>query len=581
MPHTATPEPLRPKPRLRTMDDLADFESDLHAPPPAAPPRVQAVQRRGSSDFAAGSTRAEPRSSRTLSPGERQQNPDPTTSDEERMNVLVDNMDEGFDLDAPSPPTSGKTFCRTPAAKPDAPDNASPSRSGARMRICFLCKHSEEDIDLTDPDESRKLTFQNASTTACLAECLCDLCETFLRYHVGTRSRADLHKKLSAGDDETLRLLNQLAWYLCLKRLGASRVSNSRLDEMVQHVDVHKRIFDAVRARVDSIASTGDSIALRPACYMVELLEYVRRLGNPWVNGHEVLPARTENKVCLCVLVPQTIPDKGRYPLKDSVTVGWRSQSSVLPPSLDVVRKLAIDDLPTVKVVEQLIEEFAKRRAILQAVGIAGLPKAMSQASSSAGDKEESVAEWVPPRGATLPSSRGRVSRQSLGYESPPPSSRRARSRSRATTARGMLPGGAGAASGSVGALERTFRKHEAKMMLLAAPFVTEGRQRNIRGKEKIASNLTDQFQELKDRCASACREDMIEDITERMETVSSMLRMVQAMKAKRVEEWDAEEMLPDIDRVAKFLAERDDGNAQEMAPDLRKAQAPLCTYVA
>lgn len=78
--------------------------------------------------------------------------------------------------------------------------------------VCFLCRHTDHDIDLTDPECRKTLTFQSAVSTAITAECLCDLCEAFLRYQLGSRSRSELRKKLECPDRK-LKLLSQLAWY--------------------------------------------------------------------------------------------------------------------------------------------------------------------------------------------------------------------------------------------------------------------------------------------------------------------------------------------------------------------------------
>lgn len=359
---------------------------------------------------------------------------------------------------------------------------------------------------------------------------------------------------------------------------------------MINNVEVQEHILQTVMAKI--------GICARDACMqqggnLLDLREYVRSIGNPWVNNHTVLPGKGEDTgISLYVMVPTAMPESGRFPLANALQMKLDAD---LPRCLKGLRDVGADDLGIVKLMRQLTEEYTNRQAILETVGSA-LPKAESRASSSScarrPEAQASVASGSasglggprapmetrtprPKRDAPMSKCQRVVAREARGRSrsrrSEPRARRVAAKRESSRPRRGNKP------SGSVSALDKTYRKLREKMMALAAVFSSQAWGKGVRGKELLGKRLDELLVDLWRRCCAARREDIIEDLIDTKKTLGSFMCLIKKAKSEVPEEWDPIEMIPHLAKMADMLkSDGPDGVEQMLAPCFLKVQATL-----
>lgn len=178
--------------------------------------------------------------------------------------------------------------------------------SGAVHSLCLSrCVHVCLNKWLArDASGEKKVAFTLADTSHGV-DPICDGCENFTRWHLKTRSRGVAAQEF-ADPTVALGVLSRLAWYWVLGRSGIGRIT-------VSHVQDYERLgneHDEFLARLADLWQLKRQMAKSPT-HVVGLSEYIKQKGNPVLNKHTVVPARTATDIRLFVAVPEGLQEKG------------------------------------------------------------------------------------------------------------------------------------------------------------------------------------------------------------------------------------------------------------------------------
>lgn len=273
---------------------------------------------------------------------------------------------------------------------------------------------SDRRLSLTVP-----FTLCKASTYS-REQMVCDHCENFMRYHLGTRSFKALNGRM-LDDSTSTMTLTSLSFALALRSCGQERTSPKRVDSHVRVTKSQARIFQELMRRrglevpapprsspTTPPAAFGEGALAASSSHMVaiSILDYIPLHGNPLVNGHRIVASRRMDQSGLCVLAPGPFLETGLYELASSVSGGWASvMSDPMPSHLQDLRQRNVDDLHLLTVVKDLVAEYGNRRKLLQGVGGLRARQPPRAASSKSGGSFGRVASLAPvepgtPRGA-------------------------------------------------------------------------------------------------------------------------------------------------------------------------------------
>lgn len=181
------------------------------------------------------------------------------------------------------------------------------------------------DKDLTD--SSKPMPFSTSAARS--ADTLCDHCENFLRYHVGSRSRQQREAKLTADAEGTL---TTLAFALALEACDSQRVSKKQLDSCMNISASQAKIFEKLMRRrgltIPQPTTSGDSQSIASEPLMAtDLADYIMMYSNPLINMHDIVSNRNADGNRLCVLRPmkETLArdNLGRHELSATVAAAW------------------------------------------------------------------------------------------------------------------------------------------------------------------------------------------------------------------------------------------------------------------
>lgn len=483
---------------------------------------------------------------------------------------------------------------------PVASSRASPPPPRAQHRssrlVCFLCRCTPTDEDLSDATGDRRVPFANPIVSAGVVAC--DHCEGFMRYVMMNRSRADIQQRLQVIDD-TFPVARKWAWYMALKRHGTTRVSSARVEEVILMNETHLDILNKFMRKLgypSGHTPPGPPPPSPASSHLVALQEYVRNMGNPFVNGHTLLPSAADGVVTIFVQVPGPLGDVGRFSLATAVANGLGNHVP-RDGGFQQVRDMNVDDMGIVRLVQELVAEYRSRAMVLQTVGSAA-PRhsAPSRAPTSSFDGDASPAgrrrvasapsrcrasasPTLDARGkarAAGGSATARARSRSRRRRSPSSGGGLARAASRATrsTPRKTQDDGAPRVPMSSGPIVKAFAKIQKNVQQLGDHFTSPGWQRSVRGKDGKGKTAMTQLDTLEHRCRRAHKEDIVEDIIELRSIVESLRLMFQEGRWTAAEEWDTRYMSPHIERVENFMIMMSGGSKPCLAANLLKLKA-------
>lgn len=354
----------------------------------------------------------------------------------------------------------------------------------------------------------------------------------------------------------------------------------------MQAMELHRTIFSKLLSKQGMRASVSENFG-----HIMSLTEYIKTQGNPLMNGHSLHAARTDQSICVSVAVPGGLAEVGRYSLEKAVDAGW-GEDAPLPLQLQDLKKMQVDELSQVRVVQQLVAEYKGRQAVLEALGVGAIQPTASRASSSqvggcgAGASTRGGASTERRNGRSPSKSQpSRASRRPSKCERAaaaetlrtPSKSTTAATRQRRSRSRSPIAALKFAAASSNSSLDKAYNKICFKIFSLGKVFTKQDWEVKKRGKEKTAKNIMESIDNFAERCRKCSGEDLIEDLDGHRDAINAMRRLIQQAKDDSLEAWDEVEMLPFIDRTEKclhFLAPGFTDDAPMLANSLLKMKA-------
>lgn len=458
------------------------------------------------------------------------------------------------------------------------PEGARPSREPVGVLVCFLCKMSSSDDDPSQEPPAGKLPFNIARSAPNLADPFCDHCESFLRYFLKSRSRVEVQRRL---DDPTTssEFLGQLALYMAL-RGDMQRVSSQRLELQMSLVAKRDTILAKLRMLqgLPVVASTARDF------HIMGLRDYIVQKGNPLLNGHNIVAMRHEQALCLAVEVPGVMAERGCFgceQVADDVSPSFRTNGILR------LCALGVDNLPTLRVVQDTVKEYANRQALVKCLQARREPCGSSvssrpgdalvmRSSGAASSRDGGIDGRAPssgqgsglPRLAEQPGS-PRASCRSLRAHPPPPS---------ATPA--SKAGPAQPRTSPTSAVERTMEKLRIKVRDIANYFAQSWWATKIRGKEKVFKNLNVAIADAVAVCCKEEREDFLPELDGLQMFSDNGKSLVCYARGKIVDNLDATVVAPFIEVIHNYLMEQKEAGlllVGHVAPNLQKMEAKLC----
>lgn len=420
----------------------------------------------------------------------------------------------------------------------------------------------------------------------------CDMCQSYLRYHHGSRSKVELSRVMATAQTAS-PLIDRVAAYATLKRFGIGRVASSSLEEFAQRAAQQKDIASRIASKLGFVGRDSDSGGMT-GC-LLSLPAYIRKFGNPLANGHAIVPTiGDDGGFSVCVRAPPSSQEQGRFELAGAVAQAW-GDSSPLPPAVLRLCAHRVDDLGLVRVVRQVVEEYRLRHELMKSVETTEQLPAMSAAQSSCGSggakrsgtshAHDSVANCLRD-GALV---KEPACKRARARCRPSPSPRRVkadaeRSRSRSAASSDVPPRRRGGASNVAAtsisggtSLDKAFRKLQIRMAALLVVFSPEKWPAMLKHKAKACEKIQEAMDELTKRCTHASREDIIEDIEEHREVVQAMDKLVDLAKKAPVEDRNEIKLALVVVSVQWFLdlpiREGLVGREASLAPSLMKLQ--------
>lgn len=467
-------------------------------------------------------------------------------------------------------------------------------------RRCMVCFSKEGDADVGDADEL--VTF---STSECkrYVDVACDTCEGFLRYQLGIRSRSEWFD-MSRNSDSLANAMKKLSWHIALKRSeGCTKVSQKSLSKHIALSNAAADILNSLLERRRLVSYGTENFVL------MGLGDYVLRCGNPLIAEHILVMAQVGGQAHMCVQVPASKAppsERGLYDLQGVISSVW-TRGGPLPKPLADLAHLRVDNLGLVNDVKAVAEGYVRHLNLIDQVGgkafnvkpkseggettntasaneLAGTPAQVSKKSSKPGSWPLSLRarRGVSPIATRSGCSTMAALAASVKKESGAPiTTPRKASSSRAPST--------GRASRTP--IDKDFQKLEAKIFKMATYFSDSSWRDIVKGKERGWNNAIINMEDFKLIAASNQREDLHEDIDGFIELARSAIKVLLAGRFSKdqhtpQEDVDARSILPDVQRLADFLAGGDGDLEVTLAPFFRKLQAirhlrrdpgPLC----
>lgn len=230
---------------------------------------------------------------------------------------------------------------------------------------------SATDIDLTDAMGDKTVPFTAAKSSALTSlPPVCDGCENFMRYILGSRSRTELRRRLNGDLDEREATLQLLSWTMSLKQSGeCERVSRKKVDAMMSLVRAQEAIYKRIKELRNDPEASADDAGVNSGLQRVPLPEYIGLLGNPLVNKHKVVSMKVNDTITLGVLLPAQAGEGGRFALRAAVQGSWNT-SSPMPPSVQALERSSVDDLKLLTLAQGVRFSKASRTLRLE-IGLA------------------------------------------------------------------------------------------------------------------------------------------------------------------------------------------------------------------
>lgn len=452
------------------------------------------------------------------------------------------------------------------SAEPPAP--ASPmlaegmTMDDGEVLTCSMCLMTSEDKDLSDKTLTRKLPFNMARATSLGSESsMCDCCTSFIRYHLGTRSKAELQKRMGDPNGQS-ELLNAMAWHLALRAMeDRQRMSKPRFEHQMDLIEAQKRILKLLR-QARGLDEAAEVPGVPETMSLVNIVDFVVAHGNPLLTGHPIRQTRINDKIGLSVLAPTSIIGVGRYPLDDAVSEAW-TVDAPMPPAVEALNRASVDDLNSFKAVGTIVAELAGRRVLVD--GLRKRAKSMQPSSRSSasdvdpaqtgsfGERDAANTETSSNRGASgsqsVVSSSTRCSTGPIGGGAPTATQRSKVCKDIAPT----IPMAGGKAS-PASTVEKAMHKLRAKMYPGLAFMCDDGWHSALRGKEKLFNNMCSSIKAAMDLCRREQREDCLEELEGLVDVAEATKRLVQQAKAKPVHAFDPMNVAKDITAIRECL---------------------------
>lgn len=458
---------------------------------------------------------------------------------------------------------------------------------------CSMCLLGSSDHDLADFEGQRRVSFLSVKAGSTASEIVCDSCENFMRFHMMTRSKADMHRRLATPNTGTATL-HSLSWSLALRSTGMERISKQRVDfrkMLVKRQDIiFKRLLEL---RQFPLPGGEGNANIDPGSEMttdnrrvIPLMEYIRSFGNPLINQHAVTPMMADDVVGLGVLVPTAGMDDGRYELSAAVSEAWGVAAPPPPPSIRALKAAKVDDLRMLTVVKDIVVEYSIRQRLLAEAGASHAPRPASSTGSGQGTDNAlrssagsaSVGDMEvpsPPQHRYKPGAGGALTMSSASATSPPkplpmqtPPAKRKRcdvevasssASQSASLAVAVAPRFVGRSPAS--GIDRDFMKMKVRCVtFLASIFgVVPWATLSLRGKEKKASNVVGAIDTFVASCRKSEREDLLDELMrwrDIMEASQTLIGLGVGKKGPKCASWDPRQTHDKIEKVHRFFDE-------------------------
>jgi len=475
---------------------------------------------------------------------------------------------------------------------------------------CSVCLMTSDEVDLTDPSSSRQTPFKNMLHACRASTAICDHCDSLLRYSCGGSRSVSGKVVLMQKSSKKVEYLRRFCCYVALKACeSVARVQKATLDKQCQIAEVYEKNLQLLCERHGLVEHRRDG-AFK---HVIALPDYVKLHGNPFINEDSVIPGLANDQVTLFVLSSRPLP-AGRHSMERVL-----AESAVHCGATEPLAKLSVDELPVIRVVAHLLEEFGTRLKLQETMGLSGFLGASlakdpscssglgrggdetsyssqmpidSQCEAKGSDRAGSVAsEPCNSDAADAHAARGREATASAAASCSLVSRASAEAALLSSQPATRGQGGAIAAGHKKQRLGagRTPRDSKAidatrrKLMSLVEIFGAEGWNRKLRGKSRVADNIADFATERVKRCGEEQREDLIEDLGRLHSIALAAKKLIEEGKAKDLDAWVATDFVEPLKLIEEFFqewAEQHDCEATRLEPQLRKMQVrPAATH--
>lgn len=475
---------------------------------------------------------------------------------------------------------------------------------------CFLCTLSSNDNDLTESRPS--LVPFAAARKVAMVDPVCDICEGFLRYQVGSRSRVEMQKRL---DDRSAckEVIETLSWHMALKALSTERVAKNRLEEQVALSEKQREIFK-VLATVRGLPHGGEDLRMfgkqgkrvDTGMHVMGLMDYLAAHGTPLVNRDRIISLKVGHSITLGVLLHKPMEETGRYGSQQAMFDKWRAHNkSNVPEDIRLLSTMKVDDLQLLKALQTIVGEFANMQSILQGFrhsdpvrreGCGASSASSGQArmafsglqsnadSSSAAGLAQTRSSPTAAGSTDVGASLVLQSMQPQPLAIPMQSAPRSLCSSTVTPTKGKQPEGLlGSRPSPPSGAERVVEKVRHKAKSACVFFTDNAWTAQLRAKEKMFKNLITAANNAMTTVREAMREDFLEDLERIRDIGESGQVLVAKGKDRPVEAFDVLSAAPHIKRIRSFLDDlrrKSDPGTPVLASNLLKVEASRCALV-
>lgn len=249
------------------------------------------------------------------------------------------------------------------------------------VRRCSTCGSSSLDPGLSDKSASRGTPFTRMTTQRSL---MCDHCELLLRYQQPDKSTSlgDTRRRILENDSERKSHLRRLAIYLALKQECIDHTNKIRQVKVAKAMDMvasqsHIGIVLFRRSGLEPDDKHESSMPSTSKGFR-GLRDYMKKYGNPLLNGHTLQQGTVNDQVVILVDTPHQ-SEPGRHSLNLSAS-GGNTNADIKRLSM-----MTTDTVGDLRLVQHLNAEFNSREKWKSEVNALKESTARSNASERSG----------------------------------------------------------------------------------------------------------------------------------------------------------------------------------------------------